>query len=57
MLPIEWNSDWQGGNSDNPRSVFDQHILTVDAGSEPSVTAVDKIDAVVLDMKTDHITA
>ena len=54
-LPIEWNANRQRRNPDDSRSVFNQEILAIDATSETPVAAVNKVDAVILNMETDHV--
>jgi hypothetical protein len=52
---IERDTDRQRSHSHRSAAVFDQQILTVHPTAETSLAAIDKVQTVILNVKTHHV--
>ena len=54
---LEWNTDGQRADPDRPPAVLHQQAGPVHAAAQPALATVYKIDAIVLNVKADEVTA
>ena len=57
LEPLEWNADWEGPDPDGPPAVLHQQPHPVNPAAQPALTTVNKVDAVVVDVKADQVAA
>ena len=57
LEPIIWNADGQGLDPDASAMVLNDHLLPVDPAAQNPLAAIQEIDAVVLDVEPDQVTA
>ena len=57
LEPLVGNTDGERSHPDCPAAVLHQHGRSVHPAAQTSPAAVDEVDAIVLDVKTDEVTA
>ena len=57
MEPLVGNTDGERSHPDRPAAVLHQHGRSVHPAAQTSPAAVDEVDAIVLDLETDEVTA